>query len=511
MSMMGSVAGLAIVFIVALAILSVVFIFARGYKKVANDELLVVYGRGGNKKSEEEIKNSKTCSGGGIFVVPFFQDFKKISLKPMSVDIDLKSSLTKNSIRINVPSQFTVAIDTTDAPTLQNAITRILTMTEDEIRKQVEDIVLGQFRDVINTMDINEINQDRDGFVLKINKSVETELKKIGLIILNFNIKDITDEGGYIEALGKREMTSAMEKAAVDVSEQQRIGATGVSDNERQRDIKVAENNSAKDIGIATANRQTSVETARLKTEQISKENEYSATLAQSNAELAIKEAESRKEGETARARSDQAIYNEQKLAEQSRIEKETVPQANVEKLKLEINAEAEAETQRIRARGDADSIVETATAQAKATKMQLEAQAEGFAKIVESFGGDNQAAMSAMMMEHLPEIARINAEAVKSMDFGKITLINGGGNGGQGGESAVGDFMKGLFQSVPVVGEVLNSQGYDLPNFMGKKNDNFVDTNEDASDKSAKQQSPVARKSKMAVDKPKQVKKNEE
>ena len=483
MNLMSSIASFSIIVIAVLGVLSVIFFFMKGYKKVANDEILVVYG-GSNKKG----KASRTCSGGGIFVIPFLQSYSRMSLQPISVEIDLTEALTKSNVRINVPSQFTVAIDTRNEATMQNAIVRLLSMETSEIRDQVKDIVLGQFRAVISTMDIDEITQDRDTFKRNINDSVESELSKIGITIMNVNIKDITDEHGYINARGRKEMTSAVERSRIDVAEQERIGAEGVSENERQKEIIVATNNSQKDIGVASAERDTSVETARLSTEQKTKENEYQASLAESNAKLTVSEAESKRTGETARADSERAIYEEQQKAEEARKKKEVVPEANVAKERLRIESEAQADKARIDAEGEADAMLQVAKAGAESTKLRYVAEAEGFKQIVDAFGGDNQAALSAMMMEHLPRLAEIQADAIKNIDFSKVVLINQGGEGGNG-KAPVGNFVNDLFSSVPMIGEMLSAQGYEMPSFLGQQKEVF-DHEENTSEEKEKKES---------------------
>ena len=107
-------------------------------------------------------------------------------------------------------------------------------------REQASDIIFGQMRVVIATMDIESINADRDLLIEKITNGVEVELKKVGLRLINVNIKDITDESGYIDALGKEASARAINEAKVSVAERERDGEIGAAEAERERRIQVA-------------------------------------------------------------------------------------------------------------------------------------------------------------------------------------------------------------------------------------------------------------------------------
>ena len=453
------------VFIIGfLLVASLLILCFKAYKKVPNDKMIVVYGGMGNKKKEGYIQ--RTCQGGGIFVIPFFQAYETLDLQPISMDVPLKGALTKDSIRINVPSRFTVGIKPDDRDTLNNAINRILQMNTNEIRQQSLDIIIGQLRDVVSRMDIVELVQDRNKFNKLINESVEVELNKIGLSIINVNIEDVTDDEGYIEARGRREMTSAIQKAEVDVSEQERIGAIGVADNRREKDIIVAKYDSERAIGVSEAERDAQVRQSDIDAEKTARQNSAKAKVAESNAELATKEADSKRIGETSVAKADHDIYREQQIAEQARIERDTIPQAQVRREEIEIEAEADASRVRINAQGDADSIRLRADADAHKIRTQLEAQAEGIRSIVDACNGDPHAAIQMLLVDKAEEIMAIQADAIKHLKIDSVTLW--GGQGGQGGgTSSVGDFVKDVFTMFPQVQDMLNTKNLSLPSSL--------------------------------------------
>ena len=179
-----------------LLIAGLVFL-ANQYKRCPSNKIIVVYGKTGGNST------AKCIHGGGTFVIPLIQDYGVLSLEPLATDIDLRGALSKGNIRVAVPSTFTFGISTNPSIMI-NAAERLLGLSKQDIIAQASDIILGQLRLAIATLTIEEINQDREKFLEQININVNTELNKIGLEIINVNIKDITDESGYIDAIGKK-------------------------------------------------------------------------------------------------------------------------------------------------------------------------------------------------------------------------------------------------------------------------------------------------------------------
>ncbi|MDF1808348.1 MAG: flotillin family protein, partial [Phycisphaerales bacterium] len=183
--------------IVSVAVALFVFLFvvlflASRYRRCPSNRILVIWGTGS--------KSSAQCfHGGGKFVWPVIQDYAYMSLEPLVIEIPLQGALSLNNIRVNVPSTFTVGIS--KSPVLMsNAAERLLGLNPHAIQEQAQDIILGQLRLVIATLSIEEINKDREKFMNLVNENVAEEINKIGLTLINVNIRDITDESGYIEA-----------------------------------------------------------------------------------------------------------------------------------------------------------------------------------------------------------------------------------------------------------------------------------------------------------------------
>ncbi len=184
---------------VVLFFISTVFV-AKRYKRCPSDRVLVVYGKVSGRQGETR-RSARCYHGGAAFIVPIFQNYEFLDLTPNPIEINLQGALSQQNIRVNTPSTFTVGIST-EPGIMENAAERLLGLAMKDIRELARDIIFGQMRVVIATMTIEEINADREKLIDKIFTGVEVELNKVGLHLINVNIQDVTDESGYIEALG---------------------------------------------------------------------------------------------------------------------------------------------------------------------------------------------------------------------------------------------------------------------------------------------------------------------
>ena len=286
-----------IVGLILLLVFSVLIFFIRCYKRCPSNRILVIYG-----STSKKGQAAKCVAGGAHFVYPVIQDYAWLSLEPMQIEIPLRGALSYENIRVNVPSVFTVAIGTSEDLML-NAAMRLLGLTLIGIKKQAEDIIFGQLRQVIASMPIDDINRDREKFLVNIQQSLEPELRKIGLVLINVNITDITDESGYIEAIGQKAASEAIQKARGDVAENERMGAINVANAEREKSVRVAQANRDMNIGTREAERDQQIQIANLSKEQAI--GEQSALFIQ---ETEIKEAERDMRVKIANLSKEQAI-----------------------------------------------------------------------------------------------------------------------------------------------------------------------------------------------------------
>ncbi|MDF1504320.1 flotillin family protein [Roseisolibacter sp. H3M3-2] len=245
----------------AVVVFGMVLFFASRYKRCPANKILVISGSVGGGNA------AKCISGGGAFVWPVIQEYAYLGLEPMRLDVPLGDALSLENIRISVPAVFTVAIGT-EPEVRQNAAIRLLGMTPESIEGTAHDIIVGQLRAVIAAMKIDEINRDRDGFLHKVQSQLEPELRKIGLVLINVNIKDLRDASGYLEALGKQAAQQAIQQARGDVAEQEKLGEIRVAQAEREKVTAVADAEKLREIALRETLREQAVRLAELDKEQ---------------------------------------------------------------------------------------------------------------------------------------------------------------------------------------------------------------------------------------------------
>lgn len=444
----------------ALVLISIFVFIANQYKRCPSNKIIVVYG-----KTDGE-KTAKCVHGGGTFVIPLIQDFGVLSLEPMTTDIDLRGALSKGNIRVAVPSTFTFGIST-DPKIMINAAERLLGLTKNDVITQASDIILGQLRLAIATLTIEEINQDREKFLEQINANVNTELNKIGLEIINVNIKDITDESGYIDAIGKKAAAEAINKAKVEVAQQEKLGAVGEASANKEKEVQVAEQTAQTQIGRTNAEKEQRIKTAELEAQAVEGENISKANIAEYNATLSVKQADAYREGEVAKANAQRDVLLAQKEQEEAKLKKEELARQEVEKLKIQVQADAEAEKARRIALGEADAIKAKYFAEAEGVKAVLEAKAKGYQDLVKISNNRPEIATSFLMIEKIEKIVEKQVDAIKNIKFDKITVWDGGTGSANGSTTA--NFMKDLIKALPAMHDLAGQAGIELPQILGK------------------------------------------
>lgn len=444
--------------------------FISRYRRCPSDKILVIYGRTGQG-------SAKCIAGGAEFVWPVIQDYQYLDLSPISIDVDLKSALSKQNIRIDVPSRFTVGISTEEG-IMQNAAERLLGKETMQIRDIAKDIVLGQLRLVVATMDIEEINSDRDKFLTNVATNVGAELRKIGLQLINVNVTDIQDESGYIEALGKEAAAKAINDARMSVAEKNRDGSIGEANARQDQRVQVSNADALAQVGESEAEAKA-IEGANLAAIRISESN---AERRQREAEY-LKLATSSEKIQAAKALEES--YLAEKEAEQARAAKEMataqaneIVQAEIAKRKKEIDAEGEAERIRRIARGNADAIFMEKEAEAKGMLEILNRQAEGFGAIVKATNGNSKDAVLMIIADKLEDLVKTQVEAIKNIKIDKVTVWENG-SGGEGEGNATSKFVSGLYKSVPPMSDLFNMAGMDLPQYLGQKTESAKELTE--------------------------------
>jgi flotillin len=434
---------------VALFLVATIIAVMSRYHRCPSNRILVKYGNVGRDKAALPIH------GGATFVWPVLQSFAFLDLTPMTIDIDLKGALSKQNIRMNVPSRFTIGI-ATDEEGMNNAAVRLLGESQEQIEALAKDIIFGQLRATIATMNIEEINAEREIFEQKVTTNVETELKKIGLRFINVNIADVQDESLYLQSLGKRAAAEAVNAAKVAVADQDRSGAVGAAEADREQRIQVASAN-------ATA---------------VTGENESKVNIANSDAARRVAQAEAKRLGDAAdlvkAAGAETEGFVAQTAAQEARAATERARQtadvvvpAEIAKQRLVI--EAEAGQRQVQLAGEAKGAATKAELEGEAdgTYALLSKKAQGFKELVEAAGSAEKAFML-MVAEQLPMLAEVQAKAISNIKFDKIVVMDGGG--ANGGGSTTADWLSGVTKMLPGLHLFAEMAGMELPAALGRK-----------------------------------------
>lgn len=525
---MSPVRGLGILVLSGLVVLLFIVtltVVVRQYKRCPSNRVLVIYGKIGGERT------AKCMHGGGVFVVPLIQDYQYLSLEPITIDIELASALSKKNIRVNVPSTFTIGIST-QPDIMNNAAERLLGLNDNDIATQSRDIILGQMRLVIATLSIEEINQDREKFLDLVNKNVNFELNKIGLEMINVNIRDITDESGYIEALGQKAAAEAINQAEIDKANALREGAIGTATANREKNVRVAEQTAQAAIGEKEAERDQRIQVSQLEAEGVSGEataqrdreiavaeqaalaaqgkkhadmqqrvkiasleanavegeNQSKASIADYEATLEERRAEAKRRGEVSMANAQRDVLLAEKQREQARLEKEQIVLQEIERRKIEIDADAEADRIRRIAQGEADATLAKYKAEAEGLQQVLIAKAQGYENLLRICGDRKDLAPSLLIIEKLPELVSEQVKAIQNLKIDKITVWDSGNaQGGAGGSTS--NFLKGLIGSLPPIHELAQQAGINLPEILGKVNETSSFKSDEQADEQADKQ----------------------
>ena len=448
MATIGLVIGL-----VAIVLIAFLWVASR-YRRCPSDKVLVVYGRVGG-----EGESARCMHGGGALVWPIIQDSAFLDLTPIPIEIRLQGALSQQNIRVNTPATFTVGVST-EPGVMQNAAERLLGLTLGEVENLARDIIFGQMRVVIATMPIEEINADREKLITNITDSLEIELRKVGLRLINVNIQDITDESGYIDALGREAAARAINEAKIKVAEQERDGDIGSAKAQREQRIQVAQANATATEG----------------------ENDAQVMIARSDSDRRQKEAEAERLAAAAErvtsARAEQEAFAAETDAERARADRDKATQhadvvvpAEVERERIKTIASAEADQIRLLKGGEADGQRLLMEAEALGLLALLTRRAEGLGALVQNVGGDAQHAALMLIAEQLPSLVAEQVKAVSNLKIDQVTVWDSG-NGADGSGGSTAGFLSGLIGALPPIQDLAARVGVKLPSYLGEMDD---------------------------------------
>lgn len=356
---------LSLIGVAAIIVVLTVWGLLTRYRRSAPDELLVVFGKAGKVKTEDGktvATPSKIIQGGGCFVWPIIQDWKKMSMKPIQMKVTV-DGIDSQAIPMHLPVVLTTAISQ-DKIIQQNAATRFLSAQSGEIERQISEILIGETRAIMATMLIEEINADRNKFLTQVRESLEQELTKVGYELTNINISEITDDADYISNLGKKAATKAKANAEADIAEQTKQGNVKIANTKKEEEIAVAQAEKEKQVQVNATKQEQEVKVAEINREkqiklaEADKERESGVAIQEAEKAANIAEAQADAESNKAKAMARQvaSVAQAEAEAESKKAEFEATQAKNIAKA----NADAEA------AQNEAEALKQVRIAKAK-------------------------------------------------------------------------------------------------------------------------------------------------
>lgn len=379
----GTVISLTLIAVGAIVVIATIWGLLSRYRRSAPDELLVVFGKAGKMKTEDGktiVTPSKIIQGGGAFVWPIIQDFKKMSMKPIQIKVNV-DGIDSQAIPMHLPVVLTTAISQ-DKLIQQNAATRFLSANPTEVERQISEILVGETRAIMATMLIEQINADRNTFLGKVRESLEQELQKVGYELTNINISEITDDADYIRNMGKKAATKAKANAEADIAEQTKQGNVKIANTRKEEEIAVSQAERDKQISVNQAKQEQEVKVA-----EINREKEIKLAEADKERESGIALQEAEKVANIAKANADA----ETKKAEYEALQTKNIAKAEADAEAAQNEAEAQKQVRIAQAKQaqEAETIKATQEKEAKAAeyesnKRQRKAEQDKLAGVAE-------------------------------------------------------------------------------------------------------------------------------
>ncbi|MBM7571166.1 flotillin family protein [Aquibacillus albus] len=434
------VIGVVVAVLVAFGIL-----FAARYKTVGADDAMIVTGSFlGNKNVHKTDDGSgiKIVRGGGAFILPIFQQAEMISLRSHSLDISTPNVYTENGVPVMADGTAIIKVQSTTEG-IATAGEQFLGKDNSELRKEAQEVLEGHLRAILGTMTVEEIYKNRERFAQEVQTQAAVDLKKMGLQIVSFTIKDVQDENGYLEALGKPRIAevkrdaqiaeaNAMRDARIQKAQAEResqgaelLSETQIAESTKDKELKVADYKREQDTAKAEADMAYKLQGA--KSEQQVKQEEMQIQLVEKNKQIEIDEKEV--------------------LRKQRQYEAEISKKAEAERYAAEQQAEADKVTRVKKAEAEAAQIRLDGEAEAEAIRQKGLAEAEAKEKLADAMEKYGEAAILEMIIKMLPEFAGKIAEPIQSID--KVTVVDNG-NGEGDGAARMSNYVTKLMSQLP-------------------------------------------------------------
>ncbi|GAB1773515.1 flotillin family protein [Priestia megaterium] len=482
---------LVVVGIVVFLLIALIAVFITKYRTAGPDEALIVTGSYlGNKNVhvDESGNRIKIVRGGGTFVLPVFQQAEPLSLLSSKLEVSTPEVYTEQGVPVMADGVSIIKIGGSISE-IATAAEQFLGKAKEDRETEAREVLEGHLRSILGSMTVEEIYKNREKFSQEVQRVASQDLAKMGLIIVSFTIKDVRDKNGYLESLGKPRIAQVKRDADIATAEAEKETRikraeahkdaqkaelernTEIAEAEKMNQLKTAEYRREQDIAKARADQAYDLETARAKQDVTEQEMQIRIIERQKQIELEEKEIlrRERQYDSEVKKKADADRYSVEQSAEAEKAKQLAEADAN----KYRIEAMAKAEAERVRTDGLAKADAQRAQGESEAEIIRLKglAEAEAKQKVAEAFEQFGQAAILDMIIKMLPEYAKQVASPLANID--KITVVDTGSNGENGGANKVTGYATNLMSSLQE--SLKASSGIDvkelIENFSGKGN----------------------------------------
>jgi flotillin len=438
-------------------------IYSSRYVKAGPNEVLVISGRRRAIVAEDGRRQSvgfRIRVGGGAFVWPVFERVDILSLELMTLEVKTPEVYTEAGVPIIVDGVAQTKVQGTDLA-IRNAAERFLGMGRQEIGNIALQTLEGHLRAILGTMTVEQVYKNRDMFAQNVQEVSASDLANMGLVIDSFTIRDIRDSHGYLDALGKPRIAQVKRDATIGEAEAARDAtirsAQAKQEGETARfaaETKIAEANRDYEMSLAEYNaavkeKQAAADLAydlqKFKTQQEVRAEEVEVEVVERNKQIEVQEKEIlRREKELV------ATIEKPALAERQRIQ----TLAEAEQYRLSTTAAGQAQATRAIGTAEADANKARGLAQADVILAQGAAEAQAMAKKADAWRQYNEAAVTQIVIDKLPEIAAaVSAPLAKTERI--VVVSTGDGRSGAGASRVTRDVTD-IIAQVPAVVEAL-------------------------------------------------------
>ncbi|MFH1230811.1 MAG: SPFH domain-containing protein [Planctomycetota bacterium] len=462
---------------VVVVLLILLRMYANRYTKVGPNEVMVISGRQ-HRTPDGRPVGFRIVKGGGTFVWPIFEKADILSLELLTLDVRLKEVYTITGVSVNVDGVAQVKIKGEDQA-IRTAAERFLGRSEEEIKMIALQTVEGHLRGIVGTLTIEDIYKNRDAFAQKVQEVSAGDLANMGLSIDSFTLRDIKDDHGYLEALGKPRVAQVKRDATIAQAEADRdsLIKSSMANQAGQEakftaDTKIAEANQNFEVKRASyqvninqkkAEADLAYDLQKYKTNQAVKAEEIQVMVVEKERMIDVQTKEIMR-------RQKELEATVSKPADAERYRMETL--ANAQRFKLMTEAEGQANATKNIGIGESEATRAKGLAQADVIKATGFSEAEAMAKKADSWKAYNEAAIMQLVLEKMPEIAKAIAEPLAKTE--KIIIINQGGD--SAGASKITKDVTNIIAQLPPVLESLTGLKLEelvakIPSLGGKQN----------------------------------------